>query len=226
MGICRSRACWRDTEASYPHVRCRLSQAAFRRGSGKRRSSGHIESRYARRCRRPASDFTIDTRTATEYGVLRTFFDAAFSWTSGSYAGNGAGGTFYSGAAQAGVFGGVGNPSDGGLSGGSLGVHHAFIQFAGFTMGKTISQFDTSWVNYPGNNFDGLVGGSGMVTGVNQLTFIGVLKVDQAWGMFQLSAVAHNLHAAYYGGTEPTGHPSAARSHHPLDPGEGPDVLG
>ena len=38
-------------------------------------------------------------------------------------------------------------------------------------MGKTISQFDAPWVNYPGNNFDGLVGGSGIVTGVNQFTY-------------------------------------------------------
>ena len=38
-------------------------------------------------------------------------------------------------------------------------------------MGKTISQFDAPWVNYPGNNFDGLVGGGGTVTGVNQFTY-------------------------------------------------------
>ena len=30
-------------------------------------------------------DFNIDTRTATEYGVVRTFFDAVFTWTSGTY---------------------------------------------------------------------------------------------------------------------------------------------
>ncbi|MET0409214.1 MAG: porin, partial [Hyphomicrobium sp.] len=120
---------------------------------------------------RSRQDLTVDTRTATEYGVVRTFFDATFSWTSGSYAGNGTGGTFYSAAAQAGGFGGVGNPSDGGIAGGSVGVYQAFIQFAGFTMGKAVSSFDTPWVNYPGNNFDGLVGGSGDVTAVNQLTY-------------------------------------------------------
>ena len=38
-------------------------------------------------------------------------------------------------------------------------------------MGKTISPFDAPWTNYPGNNFDGLVGGSGTVTAVNQLTY-------------------------------------------------------
>ena len=207
---------------------------------------------------RSRQDLTVDTRTATEYGVVRTFFDATFSWTSGAYGGNGTGGTVYSGAAQAGGFGGVGNPSDGGIAGGSVGVYHAFIQFAGFTMGKTVSPFDTPWVNYPGNNFDGLVGGSGDVTArqpadlhrsvrqrrvglrsrwkilrptiratlstwalalVSNATFaggsfgtnalggtrapdiVGVLKVDQAWGVFQLSAAAHNNHAAYYGGT-------------------------
>ena len=203
---------------------------------------------------RSRQDLTIDTRTATEYGVVRTFFDVTFSWTTGSYAGNATvpGATLYSGAAP------VGNPSDGGIAGGSLGVYHAFIQFAGFTMGKTISPFDAPWTNYPGNNFDGLVGGSGDVTAVNQLTYdaqfgngvsgtvalvdptayhqsnlfnlgavargglgvnnvnnafvgaaygnndfggtrvpdiIGRIKVDQAWGMFQFSAVAHNNHA-------------------------------
>ncbi len=154
----------------------------------------------------------------------------------------------------------VGNPSDGGIAGGAVGINYAFIQFAGFTMGRTLSAFDTPWVNYPANNFDGLVGGSGSTNGVNQFTYtaqfgngvsgilsaqdrwrppsgvmnltgasasgmlggtnglnniagtrapdlIGVLKVDQAWGVLQLSAVAHNNHAAYYGGTETTGHP-------------------
>ena len=205
---------------------------------------------------RSRQNLTVDTRTATEYGVVRTFFDANFTWTTGSYAGAGTGGTVYS----AGV-GQVGNPSDGGIAGGAVGINYAFIQFAGFTMGRTLSAFDTPWVNYPANNFDGLVGGSGSTNGVNQFTYtaqfgngvsgilsaqdpvaytqsgvmnltaataagmlggangnnnlagtrapdlIGVLKVDQAWGVLQLSAVAHNNHAAYYGATEPTGHP-------------------
>jgi hypothetical protein len=38
-------------------------------------------------------------------------------------------------------------------------------------MGKAVSQFDTPWQNYPGNNFDGLVGGGGDVTGVNQFSY-------------------------------------------------------
>jgi Porin subfamily len=212
---------------------------------------------------RSREDFNIDTRTATEYGVVRTFFDATFSWTTGTYSGNstGNGGTLYSSAL--GPNGGTINPSDGGTSGGSLGVYYAFIQFAGFTMGKAVSQFDAPWNNYPGNNFDGLVGGSGTVTGINQFTYtaqfgngvsasfsaedqvaymqaslanlsvgsltpggltsgsfglndrggsrspnlVANVRVDQAWGLAQLSVAAQDNHAAYYGGFEPSGHP-------------------
>jgi hypothetical protein len=190
---------------------------------------------------RSREDFDIDTRTATEYGVVRTFFDATFSWTSGSFAGNGT--TAYTGAGVAG--------SD------TIGVYYAFIQFAGFTMGKAISQFSTPWTAYPANNFDGLVGGGGTVTGVNQFSytaefgngisgtvsaqdptayyqagvnnlgapgafgygtsdyassvspdFVGMIRVDQAWGLFQASVAAHDNHVAYYGAIgEQSGHP-------------------
>ena len=34
-----------------------------------------------------------------------------------------------------------------------------------------------------------------------------MLRVDQAWGLFQASFAAHDNHAAYYGATEMTGHP-------------------
>ena len=221
--------------------------------SGALGAHNRLSNYYSMRARQ---NLTVDTRTATEYGVVRTFFDANFTWSSGSYAGAGTGGTTYSAAV-----GQVGNPSDGGIAGGSVGINYAFIQFAGFTMGRSVSAFDAPWVNYPANNFDGLVGGSGSTNGINQFTYtaqfgngvsgslsaqdqsaivqsgvmnlsgataagilggsnglnnlggtrspdlIGVLKVDQAWGVFQLSAVAHNNHAAYYGATEPTGHP-------------------
>ena len=199
---------------------------------------------------RSREDFNIDTRTATSYGVVRTYFDATFTWTTGGYSGSGT--TAYDANNAAGT-------GSGQVAGGALGVYHAFIQFAGFTMGKTISQFSTPWVNYPGNNYDGLVGGGGTVTGVNQLTYtaqlgngvsvtlsaqdpvgyyqagvnnlgaaavanfgygasdyggtvapdlVGSIMVDQAWGVFQLSAAAHDNHAAYYTAAgEPSGHP-------------------
>ncbi|MBR0953009.1 porin [Bradyrhizobium canariense] len=145
-------------------------------------SRNRLTNYYTMRAR---EDLNIDTRTATEYGVVRTFFDGVFSWTSGNYVGTGSGTgtTAYSGtlaaatnpgATTTGLFGsgsGSVNGTDGNTSAGSLGVYYAFIQFAGFTMGKAVSQFDAPWTNYPGNNFDSLVGGSGTVTGVNQFTY-------------------------------------------------------
>src|SRR3954464_12644204 len=122
---------------------------------------------------RSREDFDIDTRTATEYGVVRTYFDAVFSWTTGGYGAAGtttaaglltSGATTYDGNNPAGS-------GSGQVSGGSLGVYYAFIQFAGFTMGKAVSQFDAPWTNYPANKFDRLAGGGGTVTGVNQFTY-------------------------------------------------------
>ena len=204
---------------------------------------------------RSREDLNIDTRTATEYGVVRTYFDAVFTWTSDSYAANGAGGTVYSGLGSgAATVSAPNNANSGAVAAGTVGVYYAFIQFAGFTMGKAVSQFSAPWANYPGNNFDGLVGGGGTITGVNQFTYtaqfgngvslslsaqdqtayyqagvnnilaggaygtsdyagtiapdlVAMLRVDQAWGLFQASFAAHNNHAAYYGGTEVTGHP-------------------
>ncbi|UPJ65690.1 porin [Bradyrhizobium sp. 191] len=130
-------------------------------------ANNRLTNYYSMRAR---EDLNIDTRTATEYGVVRTYFDAVFTWTTGSYVGTGSGtgATAYS-ATTAGTSNL--NPTDGGISGGSLGVYYAFIQFAGFTLGKSVSQFDAPWINYPGNNFDQLVGGSGTTNGVPQITY-------------------------------------------------------
>jgi len=113
---------------------------------------------------RSREDLDVDTRTATEYGVVRTFFDATFNWTTDAYAGAGTGASVYGAGAP-------GNGSSGNVALGGVGVYYAFIQFAGFTIGKAISQFSAPWTNYPGNNFDGLVGGGGTVTGVNQFSY-------------------------------------------------------
>ncbi|MCC8935386.1 MULTISPECIES: porin [Bradyrhizobium] len=208
---------------------------------------------------RSREDLNIDTRTATEYGVVRTFFDATFTWTTDNYGVNGAapGATVYAPLGGGGTVAPASAPNNAGAGNGSygtVGVYYAFIQFAGFTMGKAVSQFSAPWTNYPGNIYDGLVGGGGTVTGVNQFTytaefgngvslsvsaqdqaayyqagvnnlsaggayglsdyagtispdFVGMLRVDQAWGLFQASVAAHDNHAAYYGGTELTGHP-------------------
>jgi hypothetical protein len=204
---------------------------------------------------RSRADFNLDTRTATEYGVVRTFMDVVYTWTDDAY-GPGAtpGTTVYS---PIGTVAGPANASQGNTSYGTLGVYYAFIQFAGFTIGKAVSAFDAPWTAYPGNIYDGLVGGSGTVTGVNQFTYtaefgqgvsasisaqdptaytqagvnnvglgtgfgpfggsnlantaapdiIGNVQIDQAWGLFKLSAVAHDNHAGYYNGIETGGHP-------------------
>jgi len=212
---------------------------------------------------RARQDLSIDTRTATEYGVVRTFADLTFSWTDDNYAGTALGSSVY-GPLNAGgntLIAAPNNATSGGVAGGTLGMYYAFIQFAGFTMGKAVSPFSAPWQNYPGNNFDGLVGGGGTVTGVNQFVYtaqfgngvsatvgvqdqtayyqagvnnlsagglfgagdyantiapdvIGVVAIDQAWGLFQVSLAGHDNHAAYYGsgtlpfsGTEFAGHP-------------------
>jgi hypothetical protein len=109
---------------------------------------------------RARANLNLDTRTATEYGVVRTYFDANYTWTSGGFNGLGNGATTYDSAVN------------GGVSNGQLGLNFAFIQFAGFTMGKAVSLFSTPWGAYPGNIYDGLVGGGGTTSqGVNQFAY-------------------------------------------------------
>ena len=46
-----------------------------------------------------------------------------------------------------------------------------FIQFAGFTFGKSASAYATPWNGYPGNNNSYLMGGPDYVTGVNNIQY-------------------------------------------------------
>lgn len=210
-------------------------------------SNNRLTNYYYTRAR---MDFNVDTRTATEYGVVRTYADMIFSYDTANVTGVAAGGTAFS----------TGNPS--------LGLYHAFIQFAGFTFGRTVSIFDAPWQSYPAGGPDSIPGGSNHVTGVNQFAYtadfgqgitgslaleedttltsgqsnlwnttgfataaaagaafvqgqygvqswggtrspdiIGAVRVDQAWGLAQISVAAKDLHPSYYGTTEPTGHP-------------------
>ncbi len=233
------------------------SQATANGGSNNR-----LTNYYYTRAR---MDLNVDTRTATEYGVVRTFADMIFSYDTGNYTGSGGGTAFAAGGA-------------------TLGLYHAFIQFAGFTMGRTVSIFDAPWQSYNAGGPDTVPGGSNHATGVNQFAYtadfgqgitgslaleapdtqsngqgnlwnasafaassavsgagaivttsaatnagnaliqgqygvsdwggtrvpdiVGAIRVDQAWGLGQISVAAHDLHPGYYGSTEPTGHPS------------------
>ena len=119
---------------------------------------------------RARMDFTVDTRTATEYGVVRTYADMVFTWTGGEQVGAGG---LATAAAPFGTDGGTTayNSTTGTIGGASLGLYHAFIQFAGFTFGRTTSIFDAPWQSYPAGGPDTLPGGSNHVTGVNQVAY-------------------------------------------------------
>ena len=43
--------------------------------------------------------------------------------------------------------------------------------------------------------------------GVSVPDIVGHIRIDQAWGLFQVSAAAHQVRASYYGGLETSGHP-------------------
>ncbi|MGY3291304.1 hypothetical protein ACVWWP_004371 [Bradyrhizobium sp. LM3.6] len=49
-------------------------------------ANNRLANYYSTRAR---EDLNIDTRTATEYGVVRTYFDAVFTWTTDIYTGSG-----------------------------------------------------------------------------------------------------------------------------------------
>ena len=183
---------------------------------------------------------TVDTRTATQYGVVRTFAQADFQFsTYGTTASINPASLF---AAAAG-----GTLNNDTVGNGYVAVEFVFLQFAGFTFGKSASAYATPWHGYPGNNSSFLLGGHDTVTGVNNVQYtaqfgngvsgtigldeglvfnrtnlfnlstglnavgvganayggqvapdvVGNIRIDQAWGLFQISAAAHEVNASY-----------------------------
>ena len=184
---------------------------------------------------------TVDTRTATEYGVVRTFAQGDFQFNNfGTSNPSVVGGS-------ATTLGGLSGSYLDGVGGGYVAVEYVFIQFAGFTFGKSSSAYATPWNGYPGNNTSYLIGGEDSVTGVNNIQYtaqfgngvsasiglddptvfnrtplynlalgvtaagagtnayggwrmpdvVGNIRVDQAWGLFQLSGELHEVDASY-----------------------------
>jgi hypothetical protein len=180
----------------------------------------------------------VDTRTATEYGVVRTFGQGDFQFnTLGSSRNPNVLNTNLGNNANL-----LDTPG-----GGYVAVEYVFIQFAGFTFGKSSSAYATPWNGYPGNNTSFLLGGHDTVTGVNNIQYtaqfgngvsgtiglddpsafnrtsiynlsvgvspagvsgnayaginmpdvVGNIRVDQAWGLFQISGVVHEVDASY-----------------------------
>jgi hypothetical protein len=190
---------------------------------------------------------TVDSRTSTEYGVVRTFAQGDFQFQN-FVTGNPA--TLGGSAATpvtATALGGLGNAALSSDGGGYVAVEYVFIQFAGFTFGKSSSAYSTPWNGYPGNNSSFLIGGNDTVTGVNNIQYtaqfgngvsasiglddptvfnrtplynlalgvsaaglgtnayggfvapdlVGNIRIDQAWGLFQLSGALHDVNASY-----------------------------
>jgi hypothetical protein len=108
---------------------------------------------------------TVDTRTATEYGVVRTFGQADFTFSTQGYSGAMSNSSNTTGTV---LTGGTVNNYAGN---GGLGVEYAFIQFAGFTFGKSASAYVTPWQGFPGNNTAFLVGGYDTITGINNVQY-------------------------------------------------------
>ncbi|WP_456734165.1 porin [Bradyrhizobium sp. USDA 3364] len=129
--------------------------------------AGGAANRYSNGYTFRSREFTIvDTRTASEYGTVRTYAEVLFQWTSGTYSGAGNGSTVYQ------SIGGVSAPNNanpGAVAYGAVGVWTAFLQFAGFTIGKATSQFSTPWAEYPGNYAE--LPGSSAYDQVNQFSY-------------------------------------------------------
>ncbi|MEH2609353.1 porin [Bradyrhizobium sp. AZCC 1693] len=183
---------------------------------------------------------TVDTRTATEYGVVRTFGQANIQFST-------LGNNSFNPNVLATNLGNNTNLLDQ-AGAGYVAVDQIFLQFAGFTFGKSVSAFATPWNGYPGNNNSFLMGGPDYVTGVNNIQYtaqfgngvsgtigldeptvydrtavlnlsvlpsgfatagaqsyggvhapdiVGNIRVDQAWGLFQIGGLAHLVNASY-----------------------------
>ena len=127
---------------------------------------GAIRDRYANfYTDRSRLALTIDTRTATEYGVVRTFGQADFQFSSfGATSSVGLAASVYPTAWQ-------GQLNNDTVGNGYTAVELVFLQFAGFTFGKSASAYATPWHGYPGNNTSFLIGGYDSVTGVNNIQY-------------------------------------------------------
>src|SRR5262249_226272 len=105
---------------------------------------------------------TVDTRTATEYGVVRTFAQGDFQFSTLGASRN-----------PNVLNTNLGNNTNllDSAGGGHVAVEMAFIQFAGSTFGKSASAFARPWHGYAGNNTSFLLGGHDTVTGVNNIQY-------------------------------------------------------
>ena len=132
--------------------------------SGQLGAHNRLSNYYSTRSRQ---DLTFDTRTATEYGVVRTFAELTFSWTTGQLRRRRHGRH----RVQRGRSAGWLTP----LTAASPAARSASSRRSSSSLGsRWAGRFPRSTRHgsiTPANNFDGLVGGSGTTNGVNQLTY-------------------------------------------------------
>ena len=108
---------------------------------------------------------TIDTRTATEYGVVRTFGQGDFQFT--TQANSTTNPAAFTASPSAGTQTGLLNqPGEGYVA-----TEYIFLQFAGFTFGKSASAYATPWQGFMGNLSSFLLGGQNTDTGVNNIQY-------------------------------------------------------
>src|SRR5690242_9189911 len=176
---------------------------------------------------------SVDLRTQTEYGTLRSYMDVGAQWSTD-----------------------IGTADNNGAVADTLWVDRGFIQFAGFTAGRIRSYFDiNSFAPYAysnnrvsgdtgalgiyglaytaqlGNGISATIsfedngqasGGRGHFTdnfamvewglgaishdnkGQQAPDVVGALRIDQAWGYAQASLAAHDASGGYYGGANST----------------------
>src|SRR5215468_4246923 len=107
--------------------------------------------------------FNVDTRTQTEYGIVRTFGQADFQFST-------LGGTTFN---PNNLNTNLGNNPQllDSVGGGYVSVEYVFIQFGGVTFGKSSSAFATPWNGFPGNISSFLLGGQNTDTGVNNIQY-------------------------------------------------------
>ncbi|HLG80590.1 MAG TPA: porin [Bradyrhizobium sp.] len=108
----------------------------------------------------------VDTRTGTEYGVVRTYAQGDFQFNN-----FGSSNPSTVGAAPS-TLGGLSGSFLNGVGGGYVAVEYVFIQFAGFTFGKSASPYASPWQGFPGNINSFLIGGeSDDNAGINNIQY-------------------------------------------------------
>jgi hypothetical protein len=192
---------------------------------------------------------TVDTRTSTEYGVVRTFGQANFQFNTFGTANGAVIGASPTTPVTASQLGGLNASLLNAPGGGYVAVEYLFVQFAGFTFGKSASAYATPWQGFPSNITSYLLGGQNTDTGLNNIQYtaefgngvsgtiglddptvwertavynlsipgaigssgtgtsvyagmrapdiVGRIRADQAWGLLQLSAAAHEISGSY-----------------------------